>query len=584
MVNKIKDATFVEDDFYLPSKKNHSIKSIKQKDIQKRKDNEKRNKNNKQSTNKNKYGYQTDIKNFIVRRFSGDIVQTDFSDAISRDFMHGVQFQLKKNKQDDIYIFTDGFVVRQDSNNLIDIEKTNGFGIYINAREKDVFTYGIATMDSDKSTSNLIELLALENSLLHLNNHYEDIKNRNVYIFSDNLNNIKAISLLIDKKNKEPNFNFISHSSHEHIQVQHKIAEFLYEHKINLTWIRGHSNYKQNEMVDKLAKKASTVEIETHLSGVSRLPDVYGIHTFTSVNDKTQAIGRIAVKASLDKKIDKVNIHQKSDLGNTVITIKNGHVDFYHKNYVSSHTSFYNRKLIVESDYRLHRREHKKNFSNMSVKDLEKMFSDDVKKLTGKILASNLNSSLKFLEDTCKAFESSVHQLNFNSILNYEKPSSLIEKTFFHSVDHHFKYINPLFKYVDNMDFNLTLPLPIKRENAKNERENLVQDQFLDSELHKVNLKRQYHFVKDENVYYLSNHKNNTLFKKIANSTLKVENGFSANTLILSEKGEVNEQSSLIFRMTKEKINKNEVKNPIEDRIDKKFSINPLAEMKRKRN
>lgn len=96
MVNKIKDATFVEDDFYLPSKKNHSIKSIKQKDIQKRKDNEKRNKNNKQSTNKNKYGYQTDIKNFIVRRFSGDIVQTDFSDAISRDFMHGVQFQLKK--------------------------------------------------------------------------------------------------------------------------------------------------------------------------------------------------------------------------------------------------------------------------------------------------------------------------------------------------------------------------------------------------------------------------------------------------------------------------------------------------------
>lgn len=102
--------------------------------------------------------------------------------------------------------------------------------------------------------SSLIELAAIEQALKeYITFHKDETKHQNVYLHSDNLNNLRNIVAFIE--NDEAKIQTFANSSNGQVFKRvSEVAKIIEDNKINIIWVRGHNNIKQNEITDQLAK------------------------------------------------------------------------------------------------------------------------------------------------------------------------------------------------------------------------------------------------------------------------------------------------------------------------------------------
>lgn len=102
--------------------------------------------------------------------------------------------------------------------------------------------------------SSLIELAAIEQALKeYVTFHKDETKHQNVYLHSDNLNNLRNLVAFIE--NDEAKIQTFANSSNGQVFKRvSEVAKIIEDNKINIIWVRGHNNIKQNEITDQLAK------------------------------------------------------------------------------------------------------------------------------------------------------------------------------------------------------------------------------------------------------------------------------------------------------------------------------------------
>ena len=468
-----------------------------------------------------------DITKDIKRFYRGLILESKDNlkgkkDGVEKTHIHAIQFPIKKNhnKQDksksDIYIYTDGsqFVEKdietkknretgETYQKEIESNKLFGYGVFIEAKDTEVSTYGIiSNLDSkfykenkqlakksknkeyfEQSYCQIIELKAIEESLLNLERYYSNINERNVFLYSDNLFNVvdlnNTVKLKILDKN-HPDYkqilghdNFLRFANRDKYELLDKISDFIIQNKISLSWVRSHQGYKQNELVDRLAKMALNLERQDFLSGTSRIEDIFANHTYTEITSKTD-------KPILQDNL-KIKATQRFNNGESKIVIENDRLKFKHNNFTSLQVNTNDdHKIIVRSEYEINSNQPKKQYKDLTLKDIENVFQTQCNHLLGKINAANFNSSLDMIHNYCNYQNYKIEDLEVN-VKSVEKNTQASQE-FFNVIDNYFNIKR--FKYIDNVNIRYEEPFG------------------------KVVIPRVYEYINGDTVYQLSNHEN----------------------------------------------------------------------------
>lgn len=535
-----------------------------------------------------------DIKSVIKRRYVDDILEKENNlvgtdkNGNKKDHIHVVQFKLKKSKEQDIYIFTDGSRLQEKDKEWHKNKKSNevyqkevvkdevhGYGVYIESKDKEVYTYGVISNLSNKHSqendyTKMIELKAIEEAFVNLQQQFKNLGQRNVYLYSDNLYNLKDLNALIKLEllsNNDPEYKqaeklvFQLRKNKKKFAILEKLKDFIIENKINISWIRSHQGYKQNEIVDQLAKHAVSVEKNDYLTNTSRIPNVYALHSFTEIIDKTE-------KALQQDQLQQVNLSQKYSSGDGEVVIKNNHIHFKHHNFTSIQTKInHNCTLLVRSEFDHDYLGDKNFYQNIKIHELEKQFKDENDVILARINGANVNSMLGLINEYCEKHKYNIQKLNLRINSNYD--STLVSDYFFKTIDNNFNHLIPHLKHIEDIKCEYTQPLG-----------------------NQAGIKRVYNIVENYTVYKLYGHKND----QIISGLLKTMDFVDENKLKnirqtgLNEISEINENSTFLLQKIKMKearkqgLENDEIYKEISlsKEIDKgaKLSINPLADMK----
>lgn len=514
----------------------------------------------------------TDIKRF----YRGMILESKDNlkgkkDGVEKNHIHAIQFPIKhsriKDKEKaDIYIYTDGsqFIEKETktkknrkTGEVIQEEvvknKLFGYGVFIESKDNDVSTFGIVSnLDSkfysdnkrlSKMTRNkeymeqnycqIIELKAIEEALLNLERYYQNIKERNVFLYSDNLFNVVDLNGMVKykliKDEQHPEYkqilgheHFLRFANKEKYDLLDKIADFIVENKVSISWVRSHQGYRQNELVDRLAKMALSVEKEDFLSGTSRVEDIFANHTYSEVTSKLD-------KPILQDKLD-IKASQRFNNGESKITIEGDNIQFKHNNFTSLQINTNNNhKIIIKSEYEINSNQSKKNYLNLSLKDIEEIFQEKCNSILGRINAANFNSSLDMIYNYCDYQKYKIENFQFNA--KSVERNQQAAKEFFNVVDNYFNIKR--FKHIDNVEIKYEEPLG------------------------KHVVPRNYSYINGDTVYQLSNHNNDVKISAIE-EVIKMIDKSKINDLKkngIKETGDINLVNTSIIQ--REKFKKN---------------------------
>lgn len=168
----------------------------------------------------------------------------------------------------DIHVFSDASLFIPKTPYGSNTPKT-GIGYLI--QNGDQITYGkgnIASLQLDpentdlkmlrKETSNTLELQAIYNVLKELINHTEIKEDQNIFLHSDSLSILNYISNMVE--NDENKTKRLKRDLNEReFTLLNDVANIIKEHQINIVWVRGHNQTKQNEIADILAKDGANL-------------------------------------------------------------------------------------------------------------------------------------------------------------------------------------------------------------------------------------------------------------------------------------------------------------------------------------
>lgn len=513
-----------------------------------------------------------------------------------KDYIHAIQFKFKKtgSAKNDIYVFTDGshkeeketVWIKNKQKKTIKTENVAnniyGFGVYIESKEQNLYTYGIISNLNDyfeinkRQNSDLIELKALENALISLEQNFPDLDKRNVCVFTDSLYNVSDLTRIVKMKLLNENEEEYKISSNEldksgltmkNREILENIADYVIKNKINISWIRGHQGYKQNEIVDQLAKKAVFYEKENFLNNTSRIPNLFAVHTFTEIKNKIE-------KPINQDYLENVKITQRYGGGQTNINIDvdENLINFKHNNETLTTININkNAKLVIKSEYEFKKTEDKKIYENLVLKQIEDINKTENDILLAKINVANFNSALSMIDEYAQENKYQVRRLNHH--INTLNNNDMVENYFLKSLDNNFNLTLEKTKRIENIQINIT--------------------KFIESN----NIKRIYDYIEDNKVFYLSNHKNNDRFNGLKTNIDLIDkeklNQMKKNGI--KEQGIVNQEATNILQKNRLKYaqNKNyfyqdlledpiyqELQKEIDEEINQnvKKTINPLLD------
>lgn len=564
----------------------------------------------------------------VIKSVSNEKINNG-KNVLDKNYINLIQFSQKsKDESKDIYLFTDGSVKaeriknsnkpkKKSQKNSTSTESENdlikekyGFGIYIESLEKEIFTYGVCVNYDKKfqktNNSNIVELKAIHEGLSLLFNYYNsDLPNRNVYLFSDNMSNLIDINYFV--KVKANNFNtFYSKFPSKEIEYSQSkinaikkenpdrydlldtISDFILKYKINISWIRAHQNYKQNEIVDQLAKRAIQIESKDHLANTSRLNDIYGTHTFTTVIDKNK---EFSFPQSL-------HFSQKYNKGNQLIQVYNDDIYFNYHFTSKLMTKVGNRTLVVKSNIEHFYTDKKQNYHDIPLFEIEKEFDNKNSNLHAQINKSNFNSGFILLNELIEDLYE-VNNPNYYSPFNLKNCQSVNNKKdeenqsdkpkdeFLQPVNVKsilFK-INTNFsneKIVNNTLSKIDRDYSIIKNIGKNFANTNINIEYLhpSETLQNTTFKTKHTYIQNGKVYYLADSRNEEMKKGVEllfeHLTEESKNKFLKEGFYHS-----NKKNDIATTLLQSYVNYPEESISDNKQEESKLKINPIAEFKR---
>lgn len=357
---------------------------------------------------KKKIKEERDLRAFVPPTNRNKISLNYDNESDMHHYLTFAQFQSNKKEDSkdlsDIFIFTDGsqFIDNMESSSYkktrkkIKIADHSGYGVFI---ENENLEVRCSCYFSENANATQAELNAIKESLVLLAKNYDDLKERQVYLFSDNMSILRTISDVVKHKKYHVSLDeFKANNTERDFESYSQIADFILSNRINVSWVRSHINYRQNEIADKLAKDgANLAKHFNELHQTSNIKGVNSTHFVSRIGPPEEKVkfnhhGKIISKERLKKEphldasIISTMRYQEKQEG---INVKNDEIIFNNEFEFSSVAKSFKYTYSVKSTINHQVSENRKIYYDAPAQVLLDIFKEQNQLLAGKCLVLN---------------------------------------------------------------------------------------------------------------------------------------------------------------------------------------------------